>query len=87
MKLALGDEAEMSMSEFESRLSKDNVLLVRIALGSLNEPAYTAWISMTEYALSRGEKIFTMVCLCGCPLCVLGTNTQNSHKRNSLCNV
>ena len=55
VRLALGEETEMSVSEFESKLSKDTVQLVRVALGSLNEPAYTAWISMTEYAISRGR--------------------------------
>ena len=55
VKLALGEDTEMSISEFESKISKDTIQLVRIALGSLNEPAYTTWISMTEYAISRGK--------------------------------
>ena len=55
MRLALGEETEMSVGDFESKLSKDTVQLVRVALGSLNEPAYTTWISMTEYATSRGK--------------------------------
>ncbi len=53
--LSLGVEGELSVSDLESKLSKDTVQLVRIALGSLNEPAYTAWVGMMEYAKSRGK--------------------------------
>ena len=55
--LALRVEGELSISDLESKLSKDTVQLVRIALGSLNEPAYTAWVGMVEYAKSRGTHI------------------------------
>ncbi len=64
MRLALGEETEVAAEELEGSVAPRDpgvVHLVRVALGSLNEPAYTAWISMTEYALSRGR--CTELCL------------------------
>lgn len=40
--------------EVQLKLAPDTLQLLQIAQGSLNEPAYTTWLTMVEFAKNMG---------------------------------
>lgn len=71
---------------FDYKLRPEITVYVDLALGCTKEPARSLWISMQDYAVSKGKMLNVCVCVCERRIVCFSCTLAESHTSAMTCN-